>query len=133
MARTMPSTTIYRRAQVVVVEVPFSDLSGTKRRPALVVSSERFHRALSDVIVCPISSQPRYYRNPGPGDCPLRKWRMARLRHPSTVRISKIVAVDKRILARVLGRIAKEDLPRVEAMLEEALELSSGAAARRPP
>src|SRR5438094_4382265 len=27
-ARTMPSTTIYRRAQVVVVEVPFSDLSG---------------------------------------------------------------------------------------------------------
>jgi len=130
MARTMPSTTIYRRAQVVVVEVPFSDLSGTKRRPALVVSSERFHRALSDVIVCPISSQPRYYRNPGPGDCPLRQWRMARLRHPSTVRI---VAVDKRILARVLGRIAKEDLPRVEAMLEEALELSSGAAARRLP
>jgi len=51
----------------------------------------------------------------------------------STVRISKIVAVDKRILARVLGRIAKEDLPRVEAMLEEALELSSGAAARRLP
>ena len=133
MARTMPSTTIYRRAQVVVVEVPFSDLSGTKRRPALVVSSERFHRALSDVIVCPITSQPRYYRNPGPGDCPLRQWRMTRLRHPSTVRISKIVAVDKRILARVLGRIAKEDLPRVEAMLEEALELSSGAAARRLP
>lgn len=133
MARTMPSTTIYRRAQVVVVEVPFSDLSGTKRRPALVVSSERFHRAFSDVIVCPISSQPRYYRNPGPGDCPLRKWRMARLRHPSTVRISKIVAVDKGILGRVLGRIAKEDLPRVEAMLEEALELSSGAAARRLP
>jgi len=58
---------------------------------------------------------------------------MTRLRHPSTVRISKIVAVDKRILARVLGRIAKEDLPRVEAMLEEALELSSGAAARRLP
>ena len=127
----MPSTTIYRRAQVVVVEVPFSDLSGTKRRPALVVGSERFHRALSDVIVCPISSQPRYYRNPGPGDCPLRLWRMARLRHPSSARISKIVAVDKRIVGRILGRIAKEDLLRVEAMLEQALDLSSGAAARR--
>src|SRR5947199_9254770 len=106
MARTMPSTTIYRRAQVVVVAGPFSDLSGTKRRPALVVSSERFHRALSDVTVCPISSQPRYYRDPSPGDCPLRQWRMARLRHPSSARIWKVVAVAKGIVGRVLGRIA---------------------------
>src|SRR5947208_16450035 len=116
MARTMPSTTIYRRAQVVVVEVPFSDLSGTKRRPALVVSSERFHRALSDVSVCPITSQPRYYRNPGPGDCPLRQCRMARLHHPSTVRTSKNVADDKRIPARLLGRRAEADLPRLDAL-----------------
>jgi len=56
---------------------------------------------------------------------------MARLRHPSSARISKIVAVDKRIVGRVLGRIAKEDLLRIEAMLKEALELSSAAAARR--
>jgi len=56
---------------------------------------------------------------------------MARLRHPSSARISKIIAVDKRIVGRVLGRIAKEDLLRVEAMLEQALDLSSGAAARR--
>src|SRR6266705_5225995 len=128
----MPSTTIYRRAQVVVVYFPFSDLSRTKRRPALVVSSERFHRALSDVIVCPISSQPRYYRSPGPGHCPLRHWRMARLRHPSSARISKIIAVDKRIVGRVLGRIATEDRLRVEAMLGDALALGSRAAARLP-
>jgi len=127
----MPSTTIYRRAQVVVVDVPLSDLSGTKRRPALLVSAERFHRALPDVIVCPISSQPRYYRNPGAGDCPLRQWRMARLRHPSTARMSKIIAVDKRIVGRVLGRIATEDRLRVEAMLGDALALGSRAAARR--
>jgi len=56
---------------------------------------------------------------------------MARLRHPSSARISKIVAVDKRIVGRILGRIAKEDLLRVEAMLEKALELKSGAAAPR--
>jgi len=55
----MPSTTTYDRGQVVVVSVPFSDQSGAKPRPALVVSADAFHRTLLDVILCPISSQPK--------------------------------------------------------------------------
>jgi len=58
----MPSTTIFRRGQVVVVNVPYSDRSGIKPRPALVVSAETFHAKLPDLIVCPISSQPRFFR-----------------------------------------------------------------------
>jgi mRNA-degrading endonuclease toxin of MazEF toxin-antitoxin module len=48
----MPSTTTYRQGQLVVVSVAFSDQTGAKRRPALVVSRESFHRRLSDPIVC---------------------------------------------------------------------------------
>ena len=58
----MPSTTTYKRGQVVVVNVPFSNHSGSKPRPALIISTEPFHRTLLDVIVCPVSSQPRFYR-----------------------------------------------------------------------
>ena len=47
----MPSTTTFRRGQVVVVNVPFSDRSGVKPRPALVISAETFHRGLPDMIV----------------------------------------------------------------------------------
>ncbi|MBI1722979.1 MAG: type II toxin-antitoxin system PemK/MazF family toxin [Gemmatimonadetes bacterium] len=119
----MPSTTTYRRGQVVVVNVPFSDASGTKRRPALVVSADPFHRALPDLIVCPISSQPRYYERPGAGDHPLRDWRAAGLRHPSTVRVSKVLAVDKRIVGRVLGAASARDLTRLSVGLRAALGL----------
>jgi len=103
--------------------VPFSNHSGAKPRPALVISADAFHRELPDLIVCPISSQPRYHQRPGPGDCPLQKWRVVGLRHPSTVRISKILAVDKKIIKRVLGRLSSEDLLRVEKGLREALDL----------
>jgi mRNA interferase MazF len=119
----MPSTTIYRRGQVVVVNVPFSDQTGSKPRPALVVSAERFHRTLPDVIVCPISSQPRYFRRPGSGDCLLRNWQAVGLRHPSTVRISNLVAVDKGLIDRVLGSVRGEDLTTVGRGLREALGL----------
>ena len=119
----MPSTIIYSQGQSTAVNVTFSDRSGIKPRPALVVSPDPFHVTLPDVIVCPISSQPRYYRRPGPGDCPLRDWRATGLRHPSTVRTSKILAVDKQIIKRPLGVLSAQDLAGVQARLRQALGL----------
>jgi len=119
----MPSTTISRRGHVIVANVPFPDRSRAKPRPALVVSTEAFHRRLPDVIVCPISSQPRYYRRPGPGDHPLRQWKAVGLRYPSTARVSNIVAVDKAIVSRILGVLTPEDLERVTQGLRQAFGL----------
>lgn len=117
------STTTYERGKVVVVNVPYSDGSGVKPRPALVVSPDGFHGRLPDIIICPISSQPRYHDRPGPGDHPLRKWRKAKLRHRSTVRVSKVLSVDKRLIKAILGAVAAEDLAAVDVLLREALEL----------
>jgi mRNA-degrading endonuclease toxin of MazEF toxin-antitoxin module len=108
---------------VVVVNVPFTAQTGSKPRPAVVVSEDGFHGTLPDVIVCPISSQPRYHRKPGPGDRPLRHWTAVGLRHPSTVRISNILAVEKKLIKRVLGTLRREDLQSVEEGLREALGL----------
>ena len=119
----MPSTTTFRTGQVVVVDVPFSTQEGTKRRPAVIVSADRFHRSLPDVIVCPISSQARFHERPGPGDCPLQRWRSVGLRHPSTVRVANILAVDKRLIKRALGSLATEDRESVSATLRQALGL----------
>jgi len=121
--KRMPSTTTYRRGQVVVVNVPFTGQTGSKPRPALVVSVEAFHRKLLDVIVCPISSQPRTFRKPGPGDQPLKHWKAVGLRHASTTRISNILAVEKKLIKRVLGTLHAEDLARFEHGLREALGL----------
>lgn len=116
--------TTYRRGQVVVVEVPFSDQSGSKPRPALIVSAETFHRRIPDVIVCPISSQPRHHKRPGHGDCPLRNWEDVGLRHPSTVRISNILAIDKQIIKRAIGILPVDDMQRVDEGLMEAMGLA---------
>jgi mRNA-degrading endonuclease toxin of MazEF toxin-antitoxin module len=119
----MRSTTTYRRGQVVVVNVPLTGQSGSKARPALVVSTEAFHRKLPDLILCPISSRPRYYRRLGADDHPLAHWKAVGLRHPSTVRISNIVAVEKRLIKRVLGRLHAEDAARIEQGLRKAFGL----------
>jgi mRNA-degrading endonuclease toxin of MazEF toxin-antitoxin module len=107
----------------VVVNVPFNGQAGSKPRPALVVSVEAFHEKLPDLIVCPISSQPRYFQKPGPGDRPLKHWKAVGLRYASTTRISNILAVEKKLIKRVLGTLHREDLVRVEHALREAFGL----------
>jgi mRNA-degrading endonuclease toxin of MazEF toxin-antitoxin module len=117
----MPSTTTYKRGQVVVVTVPFTGQGGAKLRPAVVVSAEKFHRRLRDVIVCPISSQRRFFERPGPGDRPLSKWAAVGLRFPSTARVSNILAVDKSLVRRILGKLSAEDLVSIDSALRDAL------------
>ena len=54
----MLSTTRYRRGDIVLVPFPFSDLSSTKKRPALVVSPNGFNKRTQDVVLVAITSQP---------------------------------------------------------------------------
>ncbi|MGE0454248.1 MAG: type II toxin-antitoxin system PemK/MazF family toxin [Vicinamibacteria bacterium] len=115
--------TTCRRGDVVVVNVVFTGQAGSKPRPALVVSADSFNEKLPDVILCPISSQPRFFAKPGAGDHPLEHWKAAGLRHPSTVRVSNLVAVEKKIVKRVLGAAHPDDLAAVEEELRSALGL----------
>lgn len=53
----MPSTTIFKRGDIVLVPFPFTDLSSTKQRPALIVSSDALNTVRDDVLVAAITSQ----------------------------------------------------------------------------
>ena len=47
----------YQRGDVVLLPFPFTDLSATKTRPAVVVSSEIYHRVRSELLLAYVSSQ----------------------------------------------------------------------------
>ena len=53
----MPSTTSYRRGDIVLVSFPFTDLTSSKRRPALVISPNAFNNQGQDVVLVAITSQ----------------------------------------------------------------------------
>ena len=55
----MPPTTSYSFGDIVLVPFPFTDQSGAKKRPAIVVSSQVYHRERPDLIIMAVTSQAR--------------------------------------------------------------------------
>ena len=55
----MPPTTNYRFGDILLVPFPFTDQSGAKKRPAVVVSSAAYHQAWRDVLIIAVTSQSR--------------------------------------------------------------------------
>ena len=54
----MPNTIGCKFGDVVLVPFPFTDQTTSKRRPAVVVSSDAEHRDRPDVIVVTVTSRP---------------------------------------------------------------------------
>jgi mRNA interferase MazF len=82
----MPSTTAFEFGDIVLVRFPFTDQSAVKRRPAVVISSEAYHRARSDILIMAITSQAR--SRPALGEAPIRHWKEAGLIKPSVFKRS---------------------------------------------
>ena len=59
----MPSTTIYRQGDIVLVSFPFTDLTTSKRRPALILSPDSFNSAGADLVLAAITSHVTDDRN----------------------------------------------------------------------
>ncbi len=57
--KTMPHTTDFEFGEIVLVAFPFTDQVGSKRRPAVVISSGGYNRQRPDVILMAITSQVR--------------------------------------------------------------------------
>jgi len=47
---------MYKQGEIVLVPFPYSDLSASKRRPALVVSNNFYNGRFTDIVVCVITS-----------------------------------------------------------------------------
>jgi mRNA interferase MazF len=55
----MPPTTAYSFGDIVLVPFPFTDQTGAKKRPAVVVSSAAYNGARRDLVLMAITSQVR--------------------------------------------------------------------------
>ena len=117
----MPSTTHYKRGDVVLVPFPFTDLRSAKQRPALVISPDTFNSTREDLLLAAITSQipaalaADEFLIP-PGDlaaCGLPK--------PSILRLLKLVALHRTLVVKRIGSLSDPALAQVSTRLHKLL------------
>ena len=103
--------------EIVLVRYPFSDLSGSKVRPAIVVHAPHVSE---DVFVVPLTS-----RTAGllPGEFVLGDWAMAGLNVPTAVKRG-LYTVHQGLVVKVVGRLSPADAHRLEESLRGWLGLA---------
>ena len=115
----MPSTTSYKRGEVVLVPFPFTDLSSAKQRPALLVSSDTFNAEREDVLVAAITSQVPLVVAADEFVIPAGELAACGLPKPSILRLSKLVTLHKRLIIRRIGTLPSATLLEVMARFRQ--------------
>ena len=104
------------QGDIVLIPVPFTDLSSQKRRPVIVISNDAYNRGGPDVIVVAMTSNPA----PAPFSFTISSTDLATgaLNRPGTVRVDKIYTLAKSLIVKRFAKVAPGIVQRVRQTFE---------------
>ena len=104
------------KGDIVLITFPFTDLSGSKLRPAVVLADTNL-----DLTVCFITSQTQWQE---PTDIFLSPDSLNGLRIKSLVRISKIATLDKALAKGLLGKLSQNEINNLNSKLKILFQIN---------
>lgn len=104
------------KGNIVLITFPFTDLSGSKLRPAVVLAD-----TILDLTVCFISTQLSWQE---PTDVLLTPNSNNGLKKQSLIRISKIATLDRALAKGLLGKLELKEIAELNNKLKILLQLS---------
>lgn len=113
-----------RRGEVVIVDFPYSDQTGRKVRPALVVQSDVWNQRLEDTILALITSS--RHRRVGAAtqyfaDISTPEGQQTGLRLNSVVQCENLITYDRSLILRVIGSFSTSAMQQIDDCLKAAL------------
>ena len=99
------------QGDILLVPIPFTDLSSQKRRPVIVISNNSYNKKTTDIVVVAMTSSPveaEYGFTITSDD--LEK---GTLNHPGKVRVDKIYTISTSIVVKTFGRVNEGVLEKI--------------------
>ncbi len=116
---------IVSRGDIVLVDYPFSDRTGSKLRPALVVQNDTLNRRIDDTILAAISrSTHRASATQLFIDIATPDGAQTGLRQNSMIQCENLLTHDKQLIIARIGNLAASLTQQVDECLRSALGLN---------
>ena len=103
---------------VVLVPFPFTDQSGTKKRPAVVVSIDGYNNSRRDIVIMAITS--RVQAPLGYGEAMVDDWLGAGLIKVSVLK-PVFSTIEQGLVMRVMGRLSAADSQTLRRLLASVI------------
>jgi mRNA interferase MazF len=113
----MQRMAIYKQFDVVVIPFPFTDRAATKKRPALVLSSEQFNSGIHHSVMAMITTASH---SAWPLDVAIVNLKDTGLKTPSIIRM-KLFTIDHALIRRHIGQLNPQDQIPVTSALQSLL------------
>jgi mRNA interferase MazF len=107
--------TMLSQGDIVLVPVPFTDLSSNRRRPVIVISNDAYHNSGEDMVVVAMTSNPRV--TPYSFVISNSDLVQGTLNRPGTVRADKIYTLSRKIIVKNFGRVSNAVLDEIRKIL----------------
>jgi mRNA interferase MazF len=104
------------KGDIVLITFPFTDLTGSKLRPAVILADSTL-----DLTVCFVTTQLEWQEAT---DVQLMPNSSNGLRKQSLIRTSKIATLDKTLAKGLLGRLTSTELADLNDKLKKLLRLT---------
>ncbi len=114
-----------KRGDIVLISYPFTDLSSQIVRPALVVSTEDFHRCGEEAIFLFITKKRYYTSYDFIVDSSDSDFNLTGLTLSSTFRVGKITTLERKLAKRYLGKASPKIMEEVSSRLIKLLKIPS--------
>jgi mRNA interferase MazF len=103
------------QGDIVLIPVPFTDLSSHKRRPVIVISNDAYNRSSADVVVVAMTSNPA--TTPFSFRIDSTDLVAGQLNRPETVRVDKIYTLAQTIIVKTFGKVSPQIVQQIRQLM----------------
>ena len=108
---------MFEQGDVVIIPFPFTDLSASKQRPALIISKSDYNRRSDDVITCGITSNLQNAEHSvlidngsfSEGEIPAK----------SRIKVDKLFTISQSLVRKQVAKLKAEEFEKVRAELHK--------------
>ena len=111
------------QGDLLLVPFPFSDQSGRKVRPVIIISNDKFNSRSEDIIVVGVTSNiSRDYYSPSLRNDDLEE---GKLFTPCCIKVENILKLEKSLIIKKIGKIKQSKIKEIVSVIEKIIKMGS--------
>jgi mRNA interferase MazF len=114
----------YKQRDIVLVPIPFSDLSTNKKRPVIIISNDNYNIENEDIVVVALTSN-LVYENSYCIDIDRNDVKEGKLPKKSRIRCDKIYTLSRNIVLKKFDRLKSDKFLMVQKNIKTLVSIIS--------